>query len=203
MNKILSAISDQTWDNYFGFQLSNNSKSLPSFAYLSRLTALRPRDYIKLLRITHDRCVAENQDNPSTYLLTSDEFRKAYSDYYFESITTALRFYYDDEALKVLKTFLKTIRQNEFTYELFNKRYVNFPQKNMLTKHFKSADDLLCLLFDFNAICGIEPNGFHRWKFKETYVSTSDYSLPPEFLTKKGKFKFHQGLEKILCSYVN
>lgn len=193
--------SENDWNSYFNFSITTGAKKCSPFEYFSRYTALRPRDFIKLLEITKRECEKEHIENPTPDTILSDDFKNAFSNWYLSSIRTALSFFYNETQFKFFVSFLKTIHQTVFSYQDFQKKYNAFSQKKALREHFNEVDDILELLFSNNMICYIESNGNMRWKHRETSVAMFDYKLPCEALQKDAQFKFHPALEKTLTLY--
>lgn len=193
---------DLSWNTFFKFQLRRDGQSQDSFAYLSRLTTLKPRDYVRILRITQEQCKRSNIDTPSSKVINSDLFNRAYSTYFTDSIRTALSFYYNEDSIILLFNFIKYIRRCNFTLEQISISLDGYSKKKELVETFGEIESILNLLFDFNMICAVEKGPYFRWKYREVSVANYDYHLPSESLAPGAKFAFHPALEKEFGLYL-
>lgn len=199
MLKSNSSVQDDLgWNYYFGFNINRSN----SFIYLSKYTTLKPRDFVRILRITQEQCKRSNSDNPTDRIITSDLFNRAYSTYFVDSIRTGLTFYYDEKSIDILFSFLKFFRSCNFNYLQFANAIEKYTQKEQLIDSFGDVNDILNLLFDFNMICSVENGPYYRWKYREVSIANYDYHLPAETLTNSGKFRFHPALEKEFGLYL-
>lgn len=201
VNNILKAASDDTeasWESLFDFKIQNND----SFVYLLRHTTCRPRDYVKVLKTIKEQCEKENVDKPSAQIVQSDAFKRAYSTYYVDSLKTGLHFFYSEDEVNAIFSFLKTIRKIKFTYNDFKTSFESINEKDILRTTFENAEELLTLMFDNNLICYMESEGIYRWHYKEISVSDYNYTIPADAFLSKSKFRFHPALEKELSLYL-
>lgn len=201
VNNIIKAASDDTeikWESLFNFKIQGNA----SFIYLLRHTTCRPRDYVKVLKIIKEQCIKENTNKPSAQIIQSDAFNRAYSTYYVDSLKTGLHFFYSEDEVNAIFSFLKAFRKIKFTYSSFKTSFESVNEKEILRKTFSSAEELLTLMFDNNFICYIESEGIYRWHYKEISISDYNYTIPADAFLPNSKFKFHPALEKELSLYL-
>ena len=194
--------SNPSWDDYFNFTLSKGTQTWPSFVYFARITTCKPRDFVRIFKIAQEQCRNSQIANPTQKLLTSDIFNRAYSTYFVDSVRTGLSFYYNENEIKVLFSFLKQFRKLSFSYSDIASFLKKHPQKNLLISTFGEIDDILNLLYEHNIICVVEKNKYIRWKHRETTIANYDYSLSSEFLTNQVNFTFHPALEKEFGLYL-
>lgn len=190
--------SKDSWKTYFDFSIDRKD----SFEYLLRQTASRPRDFVKVLLITNALCKRKSITAPDSALLLSDEFRKAFSSYYVGMIKTGLKFYYNDNEINELWSFLKTIKKTIVTYKELTEIYRGMLNLGKLESIFGNLDAILSLLFENNMIGYIESQGVYRWKYKEISEADFNYSLPPEARLDDAKLQFHPALEKEFGLYL-
>lgn len=209
VNNMLCAGSDQgenkRWDDYFDFEIKRGKKKYSSFNYFLRLTTSKPRDFVKLLKITKEQCERNNLSNPTSGIIESDLFQRSYSTYFVDSLRSALSFYYDGQDIKLLFEFIKSIRSRSFTYEEYKDKWNAFREKGNLEQRFESSDKILELLFDFNMIAMQENNykgKYYRWKYRETTIANYDYNLDISQIEISTKFIFHWALEKEFGLYL-
>lgn len=201
VNNIIKASTDSAevnWETYFNFKI----QGYDSFVHLLRQTTCRPRDYVKILKTVKELCKKEKLDNPSSQILHSDAFKRAYSTYYVDSLKTGLHFFYSEDEVNAIFSFLKTLRKIKFTYSDFKTAFDSVNEKDILRKTFAKAEELLSLMFDNNLICYIESEGIYRWHYKEVSISDYSYSIPADAFSSKSRFKFHPALEKELSLYL-
>ncbi len=201
VNNILKAATDSTeikWETFFNFKIQGND----SFVYLLRHTTCRPRDYVKVLKTINEQCKKDNVSQPSSQIVQSDAFKRAYSTYYVDSLKTGLHFFYSEDEVNAIFSFLKTLRKIKFTYNEFKNSFEAVNEKDILRATFNSAEELLTLMFDNNLICYIESEGIYRWHYKEISVSDYNYTIPADAFLSKSKFRFHPALEKELSLYL-
>lgn len=206
-NMLASAESDNTsrkmaWNNYFGFKISRGAQEFESFVYFLRLTTSKPRDFVKLLKIARECCVADGLQNPNPEIIESDLFQRAYSTYFADSLRTALSFYYDANQINLIFNFIKSIKQLKFTYLQYQKAWDEFADQRRLTEIFGTSFEVLELLFNFNLVAVIENDLYYRWKYRECTIANYDYSLQKNDLTPDTKFIFHWALEKEFGLYL-
>lgn len=190
------------WDKYFNFKISRGKDDYVAFNYFLRLTTSKPRDFVKLMKILKERCIRDGKRNPTKMIVESNEFQKAYSTYFVDSLRTALGFYYSERHIRVLFDFLKSIKMLRFTYGEYEKVWETYADKAELEKAFGSAYDVLELLFDFNVIAYFEDEAYYRWKFREITIANYDYGLQRNAINKDSKFKFHWAVEKEFGIYL-
>lgn len=206
VNKMLGAASDSpadlTWDKFFNFQINRGRRPFESFPYFLRLTTSKPRDFVKILKIAKDQCIANNIQNPNNDVIESDLFQRAYSTYYAETLRTALGFYYDAKEIKLLFDFIKSFKTITFTFEQFEKTYSEYTDADALRTTFCDSYNILELMFNFNLIAAVENETYYRWKYRECTIANYDYSIEKNLLTPETKFVFHWAAEKEFGLYL-
>lgn len=203
VNNIFSANArgkseELSWHSFLDFKVDGHD----SFIYLLRRTTCRPRDFVKILKIAKDLCIQQGITKPTSELLSSDAFRRAYSTYYVDAIKTGLSFYYSEKDIDLLFAFLRGFK-TDFSYGEFVDSFCKSKIGGDLQKTFGDADIVLKLLFDNNMICYWEQHNIFRWRYRELSVADYNYSLPVEAFEAESKFKFHKALEKELGVYIN
>ena len=197
-NSEQSSSSNDSWETYFNFKIDRKE----SFEYLLRQTASRPRDFVKILLITNELCRRNGMISPNNTVIMSDAFRKAFSSYFVGMIKTGLKFYYNDDEINELWSFLKSIKKRIVVYGELKDIYQKMINIEKLQKIFGDFNDILSLLFDNNMIGYIESEGLYRWKYKEISEADFNYSLPPEALLDEARLQFHPALEKEFGLYL-
>lgn len=135
-------------------------------------------------------------------MVTSDLFMRAYSTYFTDSIRTMLSFQYDQQDIKLLFAFLRSIGTNRFAYATVKDKLDQFADKDKLCKAFGNCNDILRILFNANMICYIETGARYRWKYREVTLANYDFDMPEDVFTDKTiTFRVHQALEKELSLY--
>lgn len=196
---------ENQWDKYFGFSINRGSKDFQSFVYFLRLSTSKPRDFVKLLKISKEQCLANNLDNPTHAVIESDLFQRAYSTYYADTLRTALGFYYDEVQIKVMFDFIKSFRSCSFTYAEYIKVWNRFQSKKQLEKIYGTPYDVLALMFNFNLIAIVEDNGYYgyfRWKYRECTIANYDYGIEENAIHEDTRFTFHWAAEKEFGLYL-
>lgn len=191
-----------TWDSFFNFSINRGSNQFPAYNYFVRLTTAKPRDLVKILKITKEQCERAGSKNPSKKIIESDMFQRAYSTYFVDVLRTALSFYYNEPNIRLLFDFIKSIRMCKFTYSMFETAWTNFGNKSELEKIFNDPVSLLELLFNFNLIAVYENNEYYRWKYRETTMANYDYNLQCSQINGQTKFMFHWAAEKEFGLYL-
>lgn len=191
-----------SWNQYFNFDIGRGNRNFDSFAYFLRLSTSKPRDFVKLLKITKEQCESSNLDNPNASIIESDLFQRSYSTYYADTLRTALKFYYDNTQLKLLFDFIKSFKTCSFTYDQYNNIFESFSDKIALKETFGDSYDLLELMFNFNLIAILEDNIYFRWKHRECTIANYDYSLEKNAFEADTKFIFHWAAEKEFGLYL-
>ena len=207
VNNMLNSSESSTnkqavWDDYFGFKISRGAQELDSFVYFLRLTTSKPRDYVKLLKIAKDRCLANGLNNPTPAIIESDLFQRAYSTYFADTLRTALGFYYDADQIKLIFNFIKSIKQLKFTYQQYQSAWNEFADHKALEELIGNDFEVLELMFNFNLIAEIENDSYYRWKYRECTIANYDYSLQKNDINADTKFVFHWALEKEFGLYL-
>lgn len=189
---------EDSWKTYFGFKIAQKD----SFEYLLRRTASRPRDFVKILLTANELCKRKRITSPNKDILVSDEFMRAFSSYYVGMIKTGLKFYYNDNEINELWSFLKSIKKRIVTYKELKDVYQGMLNYEKLQNNFGDLDKILSLMFDNNMIGYIESDRVYRWKYKEISEADFNYSLPPEALLDNARLQFHPALEKEFGLYL-
>lgn len=187
------------WDFYFGYSmLTQDGSQLPSFVYFLRNTTIKPRDFVKILKIIQEQCKLQKVQNPTKAILQSDQFRRAYSTYYADSIRTMLSFYYDSDDIQRLFGFIRSLKTNVIEYTKFLEKWNSSADKTKLEKAFGNCNGAIKVLFDANALCYIETDKDtrYRWKYRETTLANYDFVISDDVLRKGVKLQFHPALEK-------
>lgn len=197
-NSNTAANASESWETYFNFKINEKD----SFEYLLRQTASRPRDMVKVLLIVNELCKRNKMSLPNSELLCSDSFNKSFSSYYVGMIKTGLKFYFNDDEINELWSFLKSIKKIVITYKDMKEIYSRFYNVDKLDRIFGGLNNILTILFDNNMIGLIETAGIYRWKYKEISEVDFNYSLSPEAFLDKSKFQFHPALEKEFGLYL-
>lgn len=140
------------WTEYFDFKIKRGKDSYSSFNYFLRMTACRPRDFVKLLKIAKEQCTSKGIKNPNSEIIQSDLFQRSYSTYFVDSLRTGLGFYYNVDEMRILIDFIRSIRMTTFSYKVFRKAYECFCDREQLSDTFRSCFDVLSLLFENNVI---------------------------------------------------
>lgn len=193
---------DVSWDKYFNFDISRGNRKFDSFVYFLRLTTSKPRDFVKLLKITKEYCLSSNIQNPTASTIEADLFQRSYSTYFADTIRTALGFYYSEKEIKLLFDFIKSFRQHSFTHKQYEDIFSSFSDNTTLQATFGTNYDLLELLFNFNLIAVMDDNVYYRWKYRECTIANYDYSLEKNTLTPETKFVFNWAAEKEFGLYL-
>lgn len=209
VNSMLRAGDEQeenkSWDDYFDFEIKRGSRKYASFNYFLRLTTSKPRDFVKLLKITKEQCERNNLANPTSKIIESDLFQRSYSTYFVDSVRSALSFYYNAQDIKLLFEFIKSIRSRSFIYEEYENKWNSFREKEKIEQRFESSNKILELMFDFNMIAMQENDYqgmYYRWKYRETTIANYDYNLDINQIENDTKFLFHWALEKEFGLYL-
>lgn len=206
VNNLLNAGADSSendlWKKYFNFNINRGSNSMDSFPYFLRLTTSKPRDFVKVLKITKENCFSNNVKNPEPDIIESDYFQRSFSTYFVDSLRTALSFYYDEKQIKVLFDFIKSFKTCTFSYKQYKKIWNSFADKKFLAESFGDCFDTLELLFSFNLVAIVEKGGYYRWKYRESSISNYDYSLQKNAITDDTQFSFHRAAEKDFGLYL-
>lgn len=189
------------WDTYFNFEINRGRKQYDSFVYFLRLTTGKPRDFVKVLRITQNLCKQMNVE-PKSEIIEKDEFQKAYSTYFIDKIRTALSFTYKANDIEALFDFLRTIGKYKLKKCELENSFNSFSQKERLIDIFGDFYGLFKVLFDYDLLCVEETDGIYRWKYKETTIATYNYSLPIDNLKNDTKISFNWALEKGFSMYL-
>lgn len=197
---------NKNWSDYFNFKIIRGNKDYESFNYFLRLTTSKPRDFVKLLKITKEQCERDGFDNPTHEIIESNLFQRAYSTYFVDSVRTALSFYYNAEDIRLLFEFIKFIRSISFTYKMYKNKWSSFKEKGKMTQIFEGQDRILALLFDFNMIAmleeGVTGDKYYRWKYREITIANYDYNMNINKIEDETKFVFHWALEKEFGLYL-
>ena len=64
------------WNDYFNFKIKRGNMEFESFNYFLRLTTSKPRDFVKLLKITKEQCERNNVLNPTAEIIQADFFQR-------------------------------------------------------------------------------------------------------------------------------
>ncbi len=193
------------WDDYFNFEIKRGNRQYVSFNYFLRFTTSKPRDFVKLLKITKEQCERNNLENPTAEIIESDLFQRSYSTYFVDSVRNALSFYYNEEDIKLLFEFIKSIRSRSFIYEVYEKKWDSFIEKKKMEQKFGSGNKILELLFNFNMVAMQEDayqGMYYRWKYRETTIANYDYNLDINQIDNETRFLFHWALEKEFGLYL-
>lgn len=205
VNNVLSEGQNEAdaWKQYMNFQLKRQKKSYDSFAYCMRLTASRPRDFIRILQLLQEERKGNRRESPVPLnkIFENYSFQKKYSNYYVQSIQSEMSFYYEDNESKLFFGFIRTFNSLSFTYAEFKKKVNDFYARKKLMKIFGSEKELLNSMYNLNIICLIEKNGIFRWKYRETTISDYNPSLEDYKIEDATKFVFHWAVEKALGVY--
>lgn len=193
------------WNDYFNFKIKRGNMEFESFNYFLRLTTSKPRDFVKLLKITKEQCERNNVLNPTAEIIQADFFQRSYSTYFVDSLRSALRFYYNEQDIKLLFEFIKSIRSRSFIYEEYKNKWHSFRKKEKLQQKFENGNKILELMFDFNMIAMKEyayQGRYYRWKYRETTIANYDCNLDANQIENNTKFIFHWALEKEFGLYL-
>ena len=209
VNNMLRAGNEQgenkSWNDYFNFEIQRGGREYAAFNYFLRLTTSKPRDFVKLLKITKEQCERNDLKNPTAKIIESDLFQRSYSTYFVDSSRSALSFYYNEQDIKLLFEFIKSIRSRSFKYEEYENKWNSFKEKDKMEQKFESSNKVLQLLFDFNMIA-MQENAYqgmyYRWKYRETTIANYDYNLDINQIENDTKFLFHWALEKEFGLYL-
>lgn len=193
---------EKPWDKYFNFKIARGRDSFNSFNYFLRLTTSRPRDFVKLLKISKELCEKDGLENPTHTIIESDLFQRAYSAYYVDSLRTGLGFYYSEVEIRVLIDFIRSIRKCRITYGEFKGAWNRFSDREKLETTFSNCFSVISLLFDYNIIGLYEDDAYYRWKYREVSIANYDYGLEENSLTDTSKFRFHWAVEKEFGLYL-
>ena len=206
VNSMLSAGAPEdasaSWDKYFNFKVKRGQRDFDSFPYFLRLSTSKPRDFVKLLKITNQQCIANNQKNPNSKIIESDLFQRAYSTYYADTIRTALSFYYDNAEIKLMFEFIKSFKMLTFTYKQYLQIWEKFSDQAKLQNCFGDSYEFLELMFNFNLIAVYEEDAYYRWKHRECTIANYDYSLEKNAMKPETKFIFHWAADKEFGLYL-
>lgn len=189
------------WQKYMNFEIKRgNYNKYDSFAYCMRLTAARPRDFIRILQLLQED-VKSNKNNSLEKIFYKDGFQKKYSTYYVQSIQSEMSFYYSKDEYDLFFSFIRTFNGLQFLFKEFEIKLDNFFQKEKLKRVFGSELEILNLMYNLNIICLIEENNIYRWKYRETTIDNYSPSLYEYKIDKNTKFIFHWAVEKTLSIY--
>lgn len=204
VQKMLSApdSKESPWKQYFNFTIDRGSKSLDSFAYFLRLSTSKPRDFVKILKITKEQCEAHGIQNPTAKIIESDLFQRAYSTYFVDTLRTALSFYYDENEIKLFFDFIRSFNSCFFNYARYQGIWQEFASKEQLHKTFGEPFELLELMFDFNLIAVVEEESYYRWKYRECTIANYDYGIEKNAVKPETNFMFHWAAEKEFGLYL-
>lgn len=193
---------------YFNFKLAYPvNRPMTALFYLQRLSRLRPRDIVKMLRIIQAECKKRGLENPDSSVLCSSNFISEYSNYYMNQINAELMFDYTADETKQIFDLISTIGEKNITEERFKSGYEKYckeyPQFQLL---FESHREVLDVCYSVDIIGWSEVVNKHpifHWHYRDSKVYDETYELPWILIDKAEdvKFRVHVGTGKKLMGH--
>lgn len=209
VNNVLSEGRNEAdmWKHYMDFQLKrqkNSRRLYDSFPYCMRLTAARPRDFIRILQLLQEENKSRRTGSllPLQKVFEKDSFQKKYSTYYVQSIQSEMSFYYNKNEYLLFFSFLKKFQGLKFTFSEFQKNLNAFYARERLKEFFGEANDILDKMYHLNIVCLVEKEDIYRWKYRETTIDNYCSSLMDYKIENNTTFIFHWAVEKALGVYI-
>ncbi len=136
-------------DRYFSFTMPFQN-NLKASVYIQRLTRLRPRDVVVLLKLIQDECKKRKLDNPDGTVFSAYYLESSYSDYYAAQVKSELIFKYGSEDIKKIFELTKMIKEIKFgekyIKELFEKYCENNSSMKVMFQNHRAFVDLMYTL---------------------------------------------------------
>lgn len=121
-------------DQYFNFIVNDYEKAVKASLYMQRFTRLRPRDFVRMLRIIQQECKNRNICNPNEDVMKSNYVKNQFSNYYIEQVKSEMLFQYNQEEQNLIISFIRSLRRSVFTEMSFNTMHSHFMQTNAIFK---------------------------------------------------------------------
>lgn len=209
MNRLLGGDGVETTkempvEKYFDFKLPFPiNRPISASMYIQRLSRLRPRDIVVMLRIIQKECKKRKLDNPDFEVMNSSDLYSNYSNYYTDQIKSEMMFNYNTETIKQIFELIKMVKNGSFSesdfktiFEGYCKIYPSF------SKVFPTYQDVLNMWYSLDMIGWMESYEYGRprmhWHYREVKAIDEDYKLPWEQIRRANNviFTIHNGTSK-------
>ena len=194
-----------SWDHYFPFNTTIRDGVEDSFITCLKLSMLKPRDIVTMLRILQEIYVKGNRTSYFPVFndgdLKNPDFLNKYAEYVLGEIQDYIAFYHSKEDYELLLKFFEFLNgRTRFTFEQYMSIYNNFAEfieKNeiLVPIFFESSDRFLQFLYEMNII-GYQENteegkSFFRWSFRERTIANPNPQIKEdsEYLIHYSLFK--------------
>ena len=95
---------------YFSFLAPVLSKRpIKASMFIQRLSRLRPRDIVVMLRLIQAECISRGIKNPDRNVLTAKTFEATYSKYYADQIRSEMMFRYSFDEINNIFDLIKML----------------------------------------------------------------------------------------------
>lgn len=208
LNRVLGNSRSNTIDfveQYFNFDTKlARKKPILASMYIQRLSRLRPRDVVVLLKLIQNDCKARNIVNPDATIFQSGDFQAKYSKYYTDQVKSEMMFKYTNDQINDIFGFLRTIRQPTFSEKEFVEALEKYSSINANISHiFPDYHELLNSLYSLDILGWQESvSGYIKlhWHYREVKAIDETYRVPWEELAIANDVRFvvHRGASKHL-----
>lgn len=206
MNRVLGwdgNSSPMPVDTYFGFRLPYPKKRpLQASMYIQRLSRLRPRDIVALLRYIQKECKNMGTSNPNSSIFDSYELISTYAKYYTDQVKSEMMFSYSQAEIKSVFELIKTIRNDSFSERTLKNIFNSYCAVNpSFSSMFDSHRHFIDVLYSLDIVGWIEKNGSYtkaHWHYREVKAIDETYRLPWEQFDSahKAMLLIHNGAGK-------
>lgn len=190
-------------DLYFGFEMPVRSKQpLKASMYIQRLSRLRPRDIVVLLRLIKAECVKRNLATPNPSVFNSAELNTKYSNYYTDQVKSEMMFNYSSFEIKSIFDLVKIIKYNQISEAEFKEAYDQYCIDNpAFVELFNTHRHLVNYLYSLDVIGWSETiwdSPRIHWHYREVNAIDESYRLPWEQFdhATRARLLIHKGASK-------
>jgi len=182
----------QNWNNIF--DINNIGRNQNKWNFISDRSFIRPRDFIKFMNLSLEQAKLRLKNSPDSIDKITNEdmhaIRKQYSQYLFEELKDEIGGKYNN--FNNYLEILRDIHHLSFTYEDFEKSYINIKKRILIEENLNI---ILERLFEFSIIGFYKPGGGGFGGSEYCFQYSSE--LQP-FNSRANKFKVHFGFKEYL-----